>query len=52
MIVAVSREAAVRDMGQAVLRALAQERADKRRKSAAIHRQNRKSSRAKMLVMV
>jgi type I restriction enzyme R subunit len=45
-------ESAVREMGHPVLRALAQELTDKLRKSATINWQNRKSSRARMLVMV
>lgn len=45
-------ESAVREMGHPVLRALAQELTDKLRNSATINWQNRKSSRARMLVMV
>ena len=45
-------ESAVRELGHPVLRALAQELTDKLRKSATINWQNRKSSRAKMMVMV
>lgn len=45
-------ESAVREMGHPVLRSLAQELTDKLRKSATINWQNRKSSRAKMIVMV
>ena len=39
-------------MGHPVLRALAQELTDKLRKSATINWQNRKSARARMMVMV
>jgi len=45
-------ESAVRELGDPVLRALAQELTDKLRKSATINWQNRASSRAKMMVMV
>ncbi len=45
-------ESAVRELGDPVLRALAQELTDKLRKSATINWQNRASSRAKMMAMV
>lgn len=45
-------ESAVRELGHPVLRALAQELTDQLRRSATINWQNRKSSRAKMMVMV
>lgn len=45
-------ESAVREMGHPVLRALAHELTDKLRKSATINWQNRKSARARMIVMV
>ncbi len=48
----VENESAVRELGDPVLRALAQELTDKLRKSATINWQNRVSSRAKMMVMV
>ncbi|MEG3157676.1 type I restriction endonuclease subunit R [Lysobacter zhanggongensis] len=48
----VENESAVREMGDATLRALAQELTDKLRRSATINWQNRVSSRAKMVAMV
>ena len=48
----IENESAVRDLGHPVLRALAQELTDKLRKSATINWQNRKSARARMMVMV
>lgn len=48
----IENESAVRELGHPVLRALALELTDKLRRSATINWQNRKSSRAKMMVMV
>jgi type I restriction enzyme R subunit len=48
----IDNESAVRELGDPVLRALAQELTDKLRKSATINWQNRASSRAKMVAMV
>jgi type I restriction enzyme R subunit len=48
----IDNESAVRELGDPVLRALAQELTDKLRKSATINWQNRSSSRAKMMAMV
>ncbi|MEO6924573.1 MAG: type I restriction enzyme endonuclease domain-containing protein, partial [Bryocella sp.] len=48
----IQNESAVREMGDPVLRALAQELTDKLRRSATINWQNRKSARASMIAMV
>ena len=48
----IENESAVRELGHPVLRALALELTDKLRKSATINWQHRKSSRAKMMVMI
>ena len=48
----IENESAVRELGHPVLRALALELTEKLRRSATINWQNRKSSRARMMVMV